>query len=102
MTATPTANPASLSGVVDINSSFSATFDNPLSGTFNSPSSNGLFTGVITGQVFDFSPFAADFYIIDQGHGFFVETDLVNPNNPSGVVTLGYYAARTPVCAGCP
>jgi len=101
MTANPASTPPSLSGAVDINSNFAAAFDNPLSGTFNSPSSNGLFPGVLTGQAFDFSPFAADFYIIDPGHGFFVETDLVNPNDPSGVVTLGYYAARTPVCASC-
>ena len=51
--------------------------------------------------VFEFSPFAVDYYIIDPSHGFFVETDLVNPNSSSGVVSFGYYAARTPVCATC-
>ena len=38
---------------------------------------------------------AAHFYKIDQDHGFFVETDLVDLNNPSGVVSFGYYARRS-------
>lgn len=50
-------------------------------------------------------PFPADFYVIDQDHGFFVETDLMllSPvSNPSGVVSFGYYArssALTPPAA---
>jgi len=43
-----------------------------------------------------------NYYYIDPGHGFWVETDLVNPTSPSGQASLGYYAARTPVCDGCP
>jgi hypothetical protein len=73
-----------------------------LSGAFTSPSANGLLPATNAGQVFDFSPFAVDFYVIDHGHGFFVETDLLNPNAPSGVVSFGYYAARTPQCPACP
>jgi hypothetical protein len=46
--------------------------------------------------------FAADGYIVDPGHVFFVETDLVNSTLPSGQVSFGYYAARTPLCASCP
>jgi hypothetical protein len=32
-----------------------------LSGAFTSPSANGLLPATMTGQVFDFSPFAVDF-----------------------------------------
>lgn len=91
-----------LSGVVDNNSAFTTTFDSPISGTFAAPGSNGLSAGTLSGTPFDFSPFAVDYYIIDPTQGFFVETDLVNPNDPSGVVSFGYEAVRTPVCAGCP
>ena len=101
MTANPAAN-SPLSGAVDSNLLFNTSFDNPSSGTFSAPSANGLFPATLSSQIFEFSPFAADFYIIDPSHGFFVETDLVNANAPSGVVSFGYYAARTPVCAGCP
>jgi hypothetical protein len=100
-----TANSSSgtLSGSADINVGASSTsFDNLFTGTFAVPGSNGSFAGAFTGQAFEFSPFAADYYIVDPGHGFFVETDLVNPNSASGVVSFGYYAARTPVCVGCP
>jgi hypothetical protein len=65
------------------------------------PDSTGRFAGTFNGQVCEFSPFAVDDYIVDPSHGFFVETDPVNPNSSSGVVSFGYYAARTPVCATC-
>ena len=90
-----------LSGVVDNNSAFAATFNNPISGTFAAPLSDGLSAGTLSGTSFDFSPFAVDYYVIDPTQGFFVETDLVNPNAPSGVVSFGYYGARTSVCTGC-
>jgi hypothetical protein len=89
------------SGIVDNNSAFTDTFDSPISGTFATPLSNGLSVGTLSGVPFDFTPFAVDYYVINPSQGFFVETDLVNPNEPSGVVSFGYYAARTPVCAGC-
>jgi hypothetical protein len=39
----------------------------------------------------------------DPTHGFFIETDLVTQGaQQNGQVSLGYYAARTPVCDGCP
>jgi hypothetical protein len=93
-----------LSGFTDTSSGFSG---DPLSGSFGAPSANGRFAGSLSGQAFDFldpntSSFAVEFYAIDSGHGFFVETDLKDPNNPSAVVSFGYYAARTPVCASCP
>ena len=100
MTAIPTGG--TLSGIVDSNSAFTATFDSPISGTFAAPLSNGLSVGTLSGTPFDFSPFAVDYYVVSPTQGFFVETDVVNPNDPSGVVSFGYYAARTPVCAGCP
>lgn len=93
MTADMTAS--TLSGIVDINSAFSATFDNLFNGTFNSPGSNGRFAGTLFA-----SGIAVEYYIIDPSHGFFVETDLVTSS--SGQVSFGYYAARTPVCDGCP
>jgi len=100
MTAISTAG--TVSGIADNNSAFTTTFDSPISGTFQPPASNGLSVGTLSGPPFDFSPFDVDYYLIDPTQGFFVETDLVNPNAPSGVVSFGYYAARIPVCAGCP
>jgi len=100
MTAISTAG--TVSGIADNNSAFTTTFANPISGTFGLPASNGLSVGTLSGPPFDFSPFDVDYYLIDPTQGFFVETDLVNPNAPSGVVSFGYYAARTPVCDGCP
>jgi hypothetical protein len=93
-----------LSGFTDTSSGFSG---DPLSGTFVAPSADGRFAVSLSGQAFDFLDpntlsFATEFYAIDSGHGFFVETDLKDPNFPSGVVSFGYYAARTPVCPGCP
>jgi hypothetical protein len=92
---------ATLSGTVDNNSSFATTFGNPISGTFETPPTSGVFSGTLTGPAFDFSTFAVDYYAIDSTQGLSVETDLVNPDSPSGVVSLGYYAIRTPVCAAC-
>lgn len=95
-------NTSSLSGIMD-----SATTPNiPISGSFGTPGANGRFTASLAGQFEFISPltsdFAAEFYAIDSAHGFFVETDLTDPNNPSFTVSLGYYAARAPLCAGCP
>jgi len=93
-----------LSGAMDTST---GTFNSPLTGTFAAPATNGVFNVDLGGQAFDFiSPatsfLTTDFFAIDPGRGFFVETDLTDPNNPSGVVSFGFYAARTPVCAGCP
>ena len=91
-----------LSGNLDANSGFNPTLGNPLTGTLQPPAANGQFSGTLSSQILDFSPLAADYCVIDAGHGFLVETDLVNPNGPSGAVSLGYYALRIPVCNGCP
>ena len=102
MTADATSN--TLSGLMDTSS---GSFDTPLTGTFVAPGTNGRFAASLSGQAFDFvdpttSSFAAEFYAIDSSRGFFVEPDLKDPNNPSGVVSFGYYAARALICAGCP
>jgi hypothetical protein len=91
-TASATAN--TISGVADFNSGFSLSAGQTLNDTFVSPDANGRFAGTLFN-----STIAVEYYIIDANHGFFVETDLVNPG--SGQVSFGYYAARTPVCAGC-
>jgi hypothetical protein len=45
-------------------------FSNSFSGARTSPSANGLLPATMTGQVFDFSPFALDFYVIDPATAF--------------------------------
>jgi hypothetical protein len=64
----------------------------PLTDTFALPDANGHFTGSFLGST-------VAYYLIDSGHGFFAETDLVNPG--SGQVAVGYFEVRTPVCDGC-
>ncbi|MGA7573294.1 MAG: hypothetical protein WCA97_04865 [Terriglobales bacterium] len=107
--------PPLLSGFTDINLNFGANLDQPFTGSFSAPTAAGAFPGFLVGTNNNtvssaaFTPqIAVDYYFIDPGHGFFVETDLVNsvppttPPAPSGQVSLGYYAARTPVCSDCP
>lgn len=75
------------------------------------PLSNGCFAGTFsnvksaafvgTPPTKDAYAFAADSYIIDADHGFFVETDLPQQQTPQ--VSFGYYACRnsvtgTPTC----
>ena len=110
MNANPTGTPQ-VSGLADANLGGSASQDNAFLGTFSTPTSSAPFSGILYANpnppggagsnVFP-SPMAVDYYFIDPDHGFWVETDLVNATPPSGQVSLGYYAARTPVCAGCP
>lgn len=73
-----------------------------LTGSFVAPGPDGRFAGNLSGSALAFNGPTMDFYTIDSSHGFFVETDLTNSTSPSATVSLGYYAARTPVCAGCP
>ncbi len=100
--------PPSISGLADANLGGGASQDNGFLGTFSSPTSAAPFAGTLyadpnalNGNVFS-PPIAGNYYFIDQQHGFFVETDLVSPDPGSAQVSLGYYAARTPVCDGCP
>jgi hypothetical protein len=92
-----------LSGVVDTNQNSSSLPDTPLSGSFGTISNDGRFTGQLTNTFFPTpgnapNTIAVDFYLIDSAHGFFVETDSLT----SFVFSLGYFAARAPVCQGCP
>ena len=89
-----------LSGTIDINSGFNPQFGNSVTGTFQPP--NRRFAGSLDSGVFDATPFAVEYYMVDQNHGFFVETDTVDPNNPTSVVSFGTYVRRTPVCSTCP
>lgn len=104
----PSATPPTLSGVVDNNigldQSFIGTFTPP-PGCPVSPSSSGCFAGTFSNvksnafvgvpPASDTYAFAADFYIIDTDHGFFVETDLLQQQTPQ--VSFGYYACQDSV-----
>ena len=90
MTADAASN--TLSGVIDTSS---GAFNALLNGSFAALGPDGRFSGTLGGDAFPV-PFTTEFYAIDSGHGFFVESDLHDPNNP-GVVALGYYAVRTAV-----
>jgi hypothetical protein len=68
-----------------------------LNGTFGALDSFGRTAGTLPSPA---GSTAVELYLIDPGHAFFVETDLINPG--SGQVGLGYFMERTPVCAGCP
>jgi hypothetical protein len=110
LNANSTTVPPSLSGLADINVSASANQDQPFTGTFSAPTATGPFAGILIGtnnnvvSSVAFTPqIAVDYYFIDPSHGFFVETDLVTEGaQQNGQVSIGYYAARTPVCTGCP
>ena len=104
------ANTPPVSGVADASNGLGE--DNGFLGTFNTPTSNPPFAGTLyanaNAQNFNVfplpssPPMTVDYYFIDPGHGFWIETDLVNATSPSGQVSIGYYAVRTPVCTGCP
>jgi hypothetical protein len=92
-----------LSGVVDTNQGSSSQPDTPLTGSFGAIPNSGRFAGQLTNTFFPTpgttpTTIAVEFYLIDSGQGFFVETDSLT----SFVFSLGYFAARTPVCQGCP
>jgi len=111
LNANPDATPE-ISGLVDANLGGGASQDNSFLGAFNSPTSNAPFAGTLYANpnaqlnaVFPqppSPPMTVNYYFIDPDHGYWIETDLANPTSPTGQVALGFYAARTPVCAGCP
>jgi hypothetical protein len=98
-----------LSGVADVDLDFGTVPGQPFIGGFSTPASDGFVPGTLvatsptTSAVFN-PQIAVDYYAIDASHGFFVETDLVTAGAAqNGQVSLGYYSARSPVCAsGCP
>jgi hypothetical protein len=92
-----------LSGAVDTNLDFSPQPNTPLAGTFAAIPNSGRFTGSLDNTFFP-SPgsvphtIAVAFYLIDVGHGYFIETDSL----ASGELSFGYFATRTPLCPACP
>jgi hypothetical protein len=100
---TVNASTQALSGVLDTNFAFSALPDTPLTGGFGTMPNGGRFNGALTNTFFPTpgstpNTIAAEFYLIDSGHGLFIETDSL----VSGEFSLGYFATRAPVCQGCP
>lgn len=91
----------SLSGCADINVAGFSSLAQPFSGQY-SQVTNGSFQGTLVGinssnnqsssAAFS-TPIETDYYVIDQDHGFFIETDLLS--GPSGQVSFGYYAPRS-------
>ncbi len=109
LNADPTTTPASLSGAADVNFELGANLDQAFTGTFSAPTAPDPFAGTLAGtnnnvvsSVAFTPPMGVDYYFIDPGHGFFVETDLVSPSPGSGQVSFGFYGERSPVCPGCP
>jgi hypothetical protein len=93
---------STLSGVIDTNLGFSPQPNTPLTGTFGTIPNSGHFSGTLTNTFFPTPGNMANtlpvaFYLIDSNHGFFIETD----SQFSGELSVGYFAARTPVCQGC-
>ena len=92
-----------LTGEVDTNLDFSPQPNTPLAGTFAAIPSSGRFTGTLNNTFFPTpgnipKTIAVAFYLIDSGHGFFIETDSLT----SGELSFGYFSTRTPVCPTCP
>jgi hypothetical protein len=118
MTVNPTGTPQ-ISGAADSTTTTPddvTLTDHAFTGSFAGPQSATAFAGGIFDAVPDNVPnsgpfnvapndtnngFSVDYFYIDAEHGFFVETDLINPSPGSGQVSFGYYAGLTPVCQVC-
>ena len=99
---TASGSSGTFSGFIDTELDFSAQPDIQLDGTFSAVSSTGRATGTISNTFYPApgsspSTLAVAFYLIDSGHGYFIETDSLT----SGELTVGYFAMRTSVCPGC-
>lgn len=70
--------------------------DTSLTGSFVTGSIANRLHGTMLDD--NFGPLDMALYPIDPSQGFFIERDL----SIGGGLTFGYYAARTPVCQGCP
>lgn len=97
-----------LTGTLDVNTSFVNPGSTPLDGTFLPTSRSNVLSGTLTDPNQFLLPNASgtsinvDYYFIDATHGFWIETDLNDPINPSSTAGFGYFATRTPVCQSCP
>ena len=91
-----------LSGTVDLTIGFSPQGPSTISGTFQNSAVSGRLTGTLSDINFFNNPLAVAFYLIDSGHGFFVETDGGVDGVNAGYLSFGYFSSRAPVCEGCP
>lgn len=107
----PSGTVKTLSGILDTNSAFAPQGSTPVTDGFQTSAVARRLTGTLSNISFPSTisnqnggQIAVAYYLVDSGHGFFVETDGgannggVNPGN----LTFGYFQVRTPVCAGCP
>jgi hypothetical protein len=84
-----------LAGILDD----TATLGDSLTGSFSLPSASGRSSGsLLASSLTGPNSAATGVYMVDDQHGFFVETD----SGFQGPVFQGYFAARTPVCPKCP
>jgi hypothetical protein len=103
-TAVMTVTPPSLSGVADVGPSVDQAFTSTVSSQNCSAVAAGCFAGsfanVAGSSAFQGNnaanpnapvAFTADFYLIDQNHGFFIENDLLVQQQ----VSLGFFATET-------
>lgn len=93
---------SSMAGALDGSGGYGggSPFDSvPLTGTFQTPPSNGRFSGQLLASDSGGSSLTVsteiEFYLIDAKHGFMIETD-------TNAELLGYFGPRNPVCSGCP
>ena len=89
-------NSNTLAGVIDTNLSTTPSPNTMLSGTFLAPTT-GRFTGTLTNAFFTTpnTTISVTFYPVDASNIFFIETDF----SVSAESTLGYIAAKTPLCS---
>jgi len=92
-----------LSGIVDTNLNFSPQPNTGLSGTFAAIPNSGRSTGSLVNTFFPTpagtpNTISVAYYIVDPSLALFIETDSAT----SGELSFGYFAARSPVCSGCP
>lgn len=103
------ASAQTVSGVMDANIGFVPTLADQgtnVSDGFRGTGVSGRLTGTLQTPVTSLLGLAnvsVAYYLIDSNHGFVIETDGdaftgVNP----GDLSFGFFATRTPVCAGCP
>ncbi|HVO59626.1 MAG TPA: hypothetical protein VMT53_01755 [Terriglobales bacterium] len=88
-----------LAGTVDTNFGFTPSTPSAITGNFAPTSSTNFLTGTLSNEFMQTGgDIGVDYYLIDSGHGFFIENDFVDTFS----LTFGYFSARTPVCSRCP